>query len=245
MPDISPYPQFNSLSAVVLAMAIIVAVFINLIPLLSYPFYLLFVLIHEMGHVFATRSTGGRVVGFWIFSNTTGATRPEGGYAYVMIPAGYIGVTLFSAGLILLTGLPNLAPYSLALLAIFLILFILLYSVKPANPNEARSPVTAIVGLGFAIVFIGVAWMAPLVWSMFLLTLLAIQGAFSSLQLLDELALQVRQNVPGIDPVRMTELVGCSPMFWVRVWSLLSILILGAAIWFAWLRNLPLLLSNA
>jgi hypothetical protein len=159
---------------------------------------------------------------------------------------------LFSAGLILLTGLSNLAPYILGIIGGLLILLTILYSRTAPPENDPRSPVTAIVGLAFGVLFIGVAWLADLRWSMFLLNLLAIQGTFTSFENLEDLADQVRWNAKNPDPKRlandpenMAQEAGCSPMFWVRAWSLLSILILGAAIWFTWLRNLPTLLNSS
>lgn len=245
MPDSIFYPQFNNEAVSILAAAIVATMLLNLIPLFSYPFYLFFTMIHELGHVFATRLSGGKVVAFWVFPDATGLSRREGGDHYLVIPAGYMGVTLFSAGLILLTGLSNLAPYILGLIGGLLILFIMLYSsITPPDEKDPRTSVTAIVGLAFSVLFIGVAWLADLRWSMFLLNLLAIQGTFTSFENLENLADQVRQKMKDIDPDRMAQEAGLSPMFWVWVWSLLSIVILGAVFWFTWLRNLPTLLNS-
>jgi hypothetical protein len=245
MSAFSLFPHFNNDGYVVLGAAFLVTVIINSIPILSYPFYLLFNMIHELGHVFAVRLTNGEVVGFWTFTDTSGVTRTppdESGDPGWVLPAGYVGRTLFSALLILMSGFPYIAPYTLGVFGGLLLLLVLLYGKQSAfdeADGEQRTSVTLIVGLLFAVILIAVAWLAHLIWSIFLLDLLAIQGAFISLQTLGELAEQVRHNVPGIDPVRMADDGRHSPMFWVRVWSILSILILSTTIWFTWLRNLP------
>ena len=241
--DTSFYPQLNIDAIVVLGAAIVVAIFFYLIPFLFYPFDLLFTMIHELGHVFATRFNDGKVLGFWVFSNASGVTRYEGGDPYLIIPAGYMGTALFTAGLILLTGLPYIAPYTLGVLGGLLILLVFLYGKQSAykddkGERDERTTVTAIVGLIFGVGSIGVAWIAHPVWSIFLLNLLAVEGIFTTLYRFKDLTQQVRKNSSNIDPSQMAKLIGCSPMFWTRVWSLLSILILGGAFWFTWLRDL-------
>jgi len=36
----------------------------------------------------------------------------------------------------------------------------------------------------------------------------------------------------------MAELIGCPALFWAGLWFIMSIVILGAAIWLTWLRDL-------
>ncbi len=241
MTDINFYPHLNNDAVTVLGAAAVATIILNLIPPFYRSFHLFFTMIHELGHVFATRLTNGIVKGFWVIYGKGGYAKREGGEPLWIIPAGYMGVTLFSAGLILMSGLPYIAPYTLGVLGGLLMLFVFLYARHrdPEENNEDRFPVTAIVGVTSAVIFIGVAWLTHLVWSVFLLYLLAIQGIFITLKSLEELALQVRRNMKNIDPDQMAKLVGCSPMFWTRAWTLASILILGATFWFTWLRNWP------
>ena len=193
--------------------------------------------------MFTARFSNGLVDGFWVFSNTEGVTDarfPKNSDLSWYISGGYVGTSLFSAFLILLTGLPELAPYSLGFLGGLILLLLFLYGKQSKYPKKNVPTVTAIVAVSFGILLIGVAWLASLIWSIFLLYLLAIQGTITSLHLvIDDLSMQVLNKQQGIDPVVMKERVGCTPMFWVVVWSLLSIFAIGAAFWFTWLRNWP------
>jgi hypothetical protein len=228
MPDIDLSPQLNIEAVIVLAAAIAVTIVINfVIPVLSYPFRLFFTMIHELAHVFAVRLTGGEVGDFSVSRDAGGLTKFRGGDPIMIYLAGYMGTTLFSAGLILLSGYPVLAPYILGFLGGLLVLLIMLHA--------ERTLLTVFIGVIFGIGLIGVAWLADLIWSVFLLNLLAVQGAYIALEHLEVLADNLSE---GDDANQMANLVGCAPIFWARLWSILSILIMGAAFWFTWIRNL-------
>ena len=102
----------------ILLTALIVAVIFKSVPILYYPFRLFFTMIHEMGHVFATRLTGGEVVRFSIDRYGNGVATRRGGDDLLVIPAGYLGTALFSAALILLSGFREVARYSLGAVSI-------------------------------------------------------------------------------------------------------------------------------
>ena len=246
MPELGFFPQIDQSSLAVLSAAFFVVVILNLIPVLTYPFYIFYVAIHELGHVFAARLINNRVIGFWVFSDATGVTESEGSrkltpFEYLIaFSAGYIGTTLFVAWLILLTGLPHLAHFSLGILGGLLIFLMFLYGKQGPNKSIPKSRVTLISTAVIGILLIGIAWLAPLEWSIFILYILAIEGAFVSLHLItDDLAAQVENRQSKIDPDMVAKNVGCSPRFWQVAWSFLSIVILGAAFWFTWLRNWP------
>ena len=226
MPDLDVYLQTSFGPVVVLISAFISALVVSLIPFLAYPFKLFFTMIHELGHVFATRLSRGEVLGFFVFANDSGIAFRRGGDHLLIGPAGYLGTTIFSAALILLGGLPDVAPYTLLALGITLILAVLLYG--------SRSLLTLIVGLFFGSGFIGIAWFTQLLWSVFMVNLLALQGSFIAIRHLSQLA----RNLSGSDDAsKMAQQFGCAPIFWVRSWQLLSLSILGTAFWFAWLRG--------
>jgi hypothetical protein len=226
MPDIILAPQ-NSWQAIMMLIGTIMAmVVINIIPLLGRPFNLFFTLIHELGHVFATGLTRGEIVSFSLFSNDSGLARWRGGDNVLIYSAGYMGTTVFSAGLMILNSLPDLASLILGLLGGLLLLTVLLYG--------WQSRPAMLVGLGFSLLFITIAWILPPSFSIFTLYVLAFQGAFTALLHL----LQLGRNLSGTDDAsRMSQRVGCAPLFWVRVWLVSSILTLGAAFWFTWLRT--------
>ncbi len=226
MPDLDVYLQTGFGPIVVLISAFVSAVIISIIPFLAYPFNLFFTMIHELGHVFATRFSRGEVLGFFVFANDSGVAFHRGGDHLLIGPAGYLGTTLFSAALILLGGIPEVAPYTLLALGITLIVAVLLYG--------SRSLLTMIVGLFFGSGFIGIASFTQLIWSVFMVNLLALQGSFIAIQHLHRLG----RNLSGSDDAsKMAQQFGCTAIFWVRSWQLLSFSILGAAFWFTWLRG--------
>ncbi len=232
-------PQLGMEAVVVLAAALAAVIVVNLIPSLSDPFDLLFILVHEMGHVLASLFTGGEVKNVILYpSNGTygGVTllNPQKpGNLALVASAGYLGTPLFSALLILLTGWPYVARYSLIILGFLVMWAVLRFS-------DRSSCLTMFTGLGFGILFIGVALAAELVWTVFLLYFLALQGIWTSLKHLLVVTMLVSGNPPsqGDDATKMALFVGCTTGFWVITWLLFSIAALGAAFWFVWLRPL-------
>ncbi len=231
-PDIYAY--------LILIIALVAVVFINLIPPLSYPLRLFFTMIHEIGHIVATRFSEGEIVGFWVFADDSGVAVHRGGDVAVITPAGYLGTPLFSASLILLCRFPALSSYILGILGGTLTLMVLTYGKQSrVNPSRKRLPVTWLIGLSFGAGFIGIAWFAPLLLSIFSLYLLALQGAYISLKHLNQLTKQARHHTLGTDDAsQMSTLKGCSPLFWTRLWFVVSFLILTGAIWFTWIQDI-------
>ena len=64
---------------VILIFALLVAIILKAVPFLAYPFRLFFTMIHEMGHVFAVRLTGGEVIRFKIERDGSGVASFRGG----------------------------------------------------------------------------------------------------------------------------------------------------------------------
>lgn len=207
-----------------------------------YPFQLLFTTVHELGHVFARLISGGEVEGFKIFF------RPNNGMAGVtdslvktddeqekenlqfIISAGYMGTALFTTGLILMTGFPYLAPYAITFLAVVFAISAFGYG---------RNVSTFIISFGLAALFIWVAWNAPLIGSVFLLYLLAVMGiirAFNDRRTIISLA---RNDPNGIhDAAQMAKISRRSALFWARLWSYSTLLMIAIAIGLIWLRPL-------
>jgi hypothetical protein len=234
MVENSPLPPLDGPAMPIVVIALVAAFFLYILPFLLYPFQLFFTLIHEMAHVFVTRLTGGQMKGFWIFADDSGVSVREGGDSLLVKPAGYLGVALVSAALILLTLWPQYAPYVLATLGGILLLFLFLYGQQSRQRPQAT--VTVPVALGFGVGLIAVAWLLPPEWSVFLLNLLAVQGAFFSLSQIANLAEGGRAKPGTHDASDMAQLTPCSATFWVWTWYLASLSILAVAIWFAWLR---------
>ncbi len=225
MPNLDAYLHTSLGLTIILILAALVTVAINILPVIAYPSKLFFTLIHELGHVFATRLSRGEVVGFFVFANDSGVAINRGGDRLLIILAGYLGTSLFSAALLVLGGLPETARYTLGAVGGILIFAVLLYG--------TRSLLTVAVGLFFGLSFIGVAWYLQLAWSVLLINILAFQGSFISLRHLHQLS----RNLSGDDDAsKMAQQLGCSPLFWARTWFVFSIVLLGGAFWFTLTR---------
>lgn len=221
------YAQSSSTFPLLLAAALGAAVIISLVPFLSYPFRLLFTIIHELSHGFGAWLTGGRFVKLEISADGSGLAYTRGGVGCLILPAGYLGTALFSAGLILLGGINNIASYVVGALGGFLILFVLIFGWS--------SLVALLSGLVLGLSFIGVAGWTDEGWSIFLLNFLAILGGLTAMHDLRLLTLVARFRFPiKNDADDMAHLVGCPALFWAALWFLMSLVILGGAIWLAW-----------
>jgi hypothetical protein len=153
-----------------------------------------------------------------------------GGAGCLIKPAGYLGTAFFSAGLILLGGFDTFAPYTLGALGVFLILFVLIYG--------WASPMALVSGLILGGGFIAVAGWTDTGWSIFFLNFLAIFGGLTAIEDLRLLTWLARFHLPvKNDAADMAQLIGCPALFWATLWFLLSLAILGAAIWLTWFSD--------
>ncbi len=227
----------------VLGGVLVVVTIIHTVPGLSTPFRKLYTFLHEAGHVAAYVLTGGRVIGFQVNHSPTdgqaGVTEGAGLKfdQYFVLPAGYVGTAMFSAGLILLSSLPYLAHYTVGALGVLFIFVTISFSYW-------RSCFTVLFGLAVGALFIGVAWQPHLIFAVFLLNLVAVEISLQSLFVYLELAEVVRDPTrDGDDATQMAALFKYwpfrKPMFWVNVWKLISVVSVLAAVWFTWLRGIP------
>ncbi len=227
MLEILVTPQ-NSLQAILIVSAVITMILVvNLVPVLWRPFDMFYTMIHEVGHILAAGLTNGHIVEISLVAGGGGFARTRGGDNALINIAGYLGTALFSATLMILSSLPDFAPYTLTLIGSFSILVVLLYGV--------RSPLVTLIGLGFGSIFIGVAWLTPVLISIFLLNFLALQGGVATIRHLISLS----RNIDGDDDAsQMADLAGCTPRLWAALWLFCAVGMLGFAFWFTWLRGL-------
>jgi|GEM_PF-5683322 len=228
----------------VLGGVLLAEVIIHKVPGLSVPFRRLYTFLHEAGHAVAIVLTGGSVKGFRVHRNPTdgqaGVTNPLDleWNPVVVLPAGYVGPALFSAGLVLLSSLPYLAPYTVGALGVLFIVVTISFSYW-------RSCFTMLLGLSVGILFIGVAWQPNLLFAVFLLNLVAVEIGLQSMLEYLELAglVQEQESEEQDDASKMASLFKHwplrKPMFWVNVWKLISVVSVLAAIWFTWFRRIP------
>lgn len=122
--NVSPLARSDLL--LVLGIGIAMVVILNLIPILFTLVERFFTLTHELGHLIATVLTGGKTKGIRVYykphNGAAGEAFREGGVSPLIYPAGYLGTAIFSAILLLLSGLTSIASYTLLALGLLLIL---------------------------------------------------------------------------------------------------------------------------
>lgn len=229
-------------SLVIFDLAVFTVLLLNILPVVGVPFRRLFTLIHELSHAISTDLTDGKAKGIKVFPKPTGGkygvSSSIGGSPYFVNPAGYLGLTLFSAGLILLSNIPYCAAFTLVTVGLIL---------SFSTLHFGEDTFTKFLGFAFGALFIWVALRAEIFWSMFLLFLIAIQAGFTALASLKELRRGVQADSQGKSTDDATQMAAQfkrwpvlrSPMFWVNLWMLFSILILVLSVWFVWFRHLP------
>lgn len=219
--------------AVIVGLSIIVAVMIEAVPLiyiLAYPLRFFITVIHELGHGVATILTGGQFSHFVLRVDTSGTAWSRGGCRFVIIPAGYLGTTFVGMLLILFTGINEAAPFVLGGMGLLITFLVLLFGWTSAT--------TMLGGLASGLGATLIAWYGGENWSIFFISLLAIFGSLEAVSDLRRMALIAQLGLPSRDDaVVMEETYGCSAPVWAWSWTIISLLMIGWAMWFVWFRE--------
>ena len=219
--------------AIIVGLASTIAIIIQFVPkvhFLSYPIRLFITVIHELCHGIAAMTTGGEFTHFVVRLDTSGTAWRYGGWDFVVTPAGYLGTTMFSALLILSTGIDGAAQMVLSSLGVFVIILVLIFGWK--------SLTTLLIGLGYGLGAVFIAWYANENWALFSISLLAVFGCLDALSDLRWMALAARLGIPrSNDATKMAIRFGCSTVFWTWAWTIIALLMVGWAMWFAWFRG--------
>ncbi|MEM6285150.1 MAG: M50 family metallopeptidase, partial [Chloroflexota bacterium] len=133
--------------------------------------------VHEAGHGLGAVLTGGRVIRFVVSADGSGLATTAGGTRSVVIAAGYLGAALFGSGLFYIAN-----RYSRwdRLIAIFLGMFMVIFTFQFARPDESGLPVANIIGYAFGAALIAAGWYAPRVLTLLVLNVLAISTALNA-----------------------------------------------------------------
>ena len=232
-----------------IALAALVSLLLVLLPWLAslnYPFRWLLTIVHELGHGIAALLTGGRFIRFEIDPAGSGLAYTAGGWRWLVIPAGYLGVALFGAVLILLGRSYRWSRLALIVIGGILVLFSLRYGVPSIFTGRfLNGLLTTASGLflGGFILWVGVK--AAPAWIVFWLHLVAIQAGLTTFSDLATLfGLSVRFfYAPANDARSMAEQTFIPAPFWAALWAILALVAIGGAIWFTWLRPASWLVS--
>lgn len=107
------------------------------------PFKLITVYLHELSHAIACKLTGGKVEGMEVHLDEGGVTKTRGGWQYCILPAGYLGSSLWGMALIICSTTSETAAVAAIILCIslFIVLFL-------ADNNTLR-----FLCIGFLLIF--------------------------------------------------------------------------------------------
>lgn len=226
-----------------ISLAGLITLGVALVPwlgLFNYPFRLLLTIVHELGHGLAALLTGGSFIRFVIFPNGAGLAYTAGGWRLLIIPAGYLGVALFGAGLILLGRSYRWSRMAMAVMGAVIVLFTLRYGLPSIfSADFLNGILTTISGIIFGLFFLWVAFKATPGWTIFLLHVVAIQAgltAFSDLATVIGLSTRFF-NAPANDAKSMAELTFIPALIWAILWAGTALLLIGGAIWATWLAT--------
>lgn len=92
-----------------------------------YPLALLNTHIHELGHALSAIATGGAVDRIEVYANTGGVAPVRGGFLPLIASAGYVGASLYGAGLILFSRTAQGARRALGFTGILLAASLLIF----------------------------------------------------------------------------------------------------------------------
>ena len=192
------------------------------LSLALYPFSLFVTLIHESWHAMLTVVTGGTVRSLEISPDLSGAIVHRGGVEALIAPAGYIGASVTGAA-ILVTPL-RLSRWLVGGLAVFPLLALVLC--HPASAFTAIWCIAFIAGLGVA------AWRLNGRLLALLQVFLGVEVALNALRDVTTLIFLSGSNVHmQTDAQNMAQALFGPSFLWSALWTLISVLVLSAALY--------------
>lgn len=235
---ITPLSRRSTLLILGAALAIVYVLWnTSELSFISYPLKLFVTYIHEAGHSLAAILTGGEVRQFVVSPNGSGVATTAGGARWLVIPAGYLGAAAFGALLFYaINRFPRTAKSVAVGLGIFLVVFTLLY----ARPDEGGAPTALIIGIAFGGVLVGIGLRA---WQWLNLLALNILAVMTSLNAVLDIWYLVGNSDAGRgfvanDATAFSQQV--APLLpgavWAFIWALLAVALLGAAVYLSLIR---------
>lgn len=223
----------------IIGLAALTAILISTIPIiniLDFPFRLLLTIVHELGHGIAAILTGGDFRNFLIAADGSGLAYTAGGWRFIVIPAGYLGVAIFAALLILMGRSHRWSRGALGVIGAGMLLLSCWFGMPDhfTPTSILNSILTVLSGVIFGAIFLGVALRSTPAAIIFFIHLIAIKAGFTTFT--DILGL-IGLNMIGAktnDAQSMAELTHISAVIWALVWIIVAFFIIGAAIKATW-----------
>jgi hypothetical protein len=215
----------NAFALLLLCSALTIGLwFIPYVGFLTYPFRIFVTLIHESGHAIAALLTLGHVWRITLDWDGNGLTETSGGVGFFISSAGYLGATLFGAGLLLV--LRRAANARRA--AIFTGSLLLLITVFLGGNLTVW-----IAGLVFGAALLAIGLFAPRGFTHFFMSFLAVQSLLNALYDLKTLV-----YLTTFDPTRHTDAQNMAratggflpASVWSFAWAVMSLAILAATL---------------
>lgn len=183
--------------------------------MIIYPIKLFVVLLHEISHGLAAIFSGGRVISINIDLQLGGATSIEGGNAFIIASAGYLGSLLWGA-LLFISGYDyKFSLWNTTIISIILLLF-------------AANFVTGSIGLVLAMIFLVILFVSPRYFpkklNAYLLKSLGLISALYSFIDIKEDILTSDQRQS--DALILSQITGINPIIWGLIWLGISSIII-------------------
>lgn len=202
----------------------------------AFPFRMLSTLVHELAHGLASIVTGGDFLRFVVYPDGSGLALTAGGWRLVVVPAGYLGLAVFAAGLVLVGGRPRTARRVLAVLGVLVALLSLRFGTPSILAGE--------IGAGVLAILAGTVWGAALLWvalaagdrwvSYAVLLLASVAGITAGSDLLTLVGLSGLAEGPATDARSMAELTLIPALVWALVWAATAVVLMVYAVRRAW-----------
>lgn len=184
-----------------------------------FPFKLITIYIHEMGHAVAGWASGATVHGISVNANEGGVTRLTGGKMWMILPAGYLGSAFFGSALVLL-GTGKFTSF----IAAGVLIACLLVSLR-----WVENVLTVALTLGF---IAGIALLWYFQNGRFLPYLINFIGTMSALYAIyDVYDDTIRRHVPQSDAALLAERTPIPAVAWGVIWCLFSVGMLVGALY--------------
>jgi hypothetical protein len=208
-----PQPTAGTLDvkfAALLLVCVAAAVLLWWSPLLL-PFRLFVTMVHELSHALAAIITGGAVLGIAIQLDGSGVTLVRGGSLFLVASAGYVGSSLFGAGLLLLARLRARRRLLLQALAIGLLLATLFFFRN-------------LVGIGAALLLASAFWALAARgpdWAvaLFVYWLAVLNGLYAVFDLLVLMELSGPAAAAASDAATLQRATAIPALVWAVLWT--------------------------
>lgn len=228
----------RALTIALLAFVIVLVLWnIPQLDFVLYPFRLFVTFVHESGHALAALLSGGRVGGLTVFADGSGVTITAGGARWLILPAGYLGAALFGAALFYVT---NTVPFPRT---IALVLAILLGAITLLYTSFLST--AWLVGIGSALILLALWRYADRSVNLLVLDVLAMLTGLNAVLDLVGLISSSRASLGAVRNDAAAFSAEIAPIIpgvvWAVLWAGIAVALLGAAVYFSYIRPRRLL----